>query len=476
MSIDFLSHLQTAKSDEEREWLVMQFSLNNLTPAMREAVWAAAIPHWFDTGFLDALLAKRGFGDSPDYQSLLSLSFVETFPGRGHNVHDRSRSLLLKHLWQDASDWFRELSRRAADYCSQQDLADTGWYIEAVYHLLISEPDDGVVQLQSTGRKWHNSPNFAYDKVEAMLRIAREHADANRLSLRGVGWTLFWEALLDCDYSRYDAAKSKLLQINANFNIDGDLVADSALLLGTVHRILGEYEAAKIKYKEALELYRQIDDQLGEANCIRAQGIVHRILREYEAAKYLFQAALTLFRQLKTQLGEANCVRALGDVHLELDEYAEAAARYGEALALYRQIKNPLGEAHCVWALGYFYQVQGEYQKARMYYENALAMYRRIGHRLGEINCISGLADLDLQAGQWSKAEEKYQQALDYYESIHMAHNAALALYHLGLAAKGAGHLERARNYYQSALERLTKLCSSPDTRKFQAELDDLPM
>lgn len=148
---DLLSRLQAAKSDEEREWLVMQFSLDNLDPGVRDAVWAAAIPHWFDVNFLAALLDKPDLGSLLDFRSLTALSFVELFPDRGYNLHERSRALLLRRLWQDDSTRYRKFSQRAADYCHQQDEADTSWRIESIYHLLIAKPERGATELQNTG-------------------------------------------------------------------------------------------------------------------------------------------------------------------------------------------------------------------------------------------------------------------------------------------------------------------------------------
>ena len=137
-----LTRLQAARSDEEREWLVMQFSLDNVAPAVREAVWVAAIPHWFDAGFLAALLDERGERAQELYQALQEFSFVEVFPGRGYNLHERSRALLLGRLWQDDQARYRELSQRAAAHCAGQDQTDTGWRVETIYHqLLAGEPD-----------------------------------------------------------------------------------------------------------------------------------------------------------------------------------------------------------------------------------------------------------------------------------------------------------------------------------------------
>ena len=116
MNLDLLERLQAASSDEEREWIVLEFTLANLEPDVHDAVWVAAIPHWFDASFLAALLAKPLDATLPIYRRLTTLSFIEPFPERGHNVHERTRKLLLDHLWRDDAARFRLFSQRAADF------------------------------------------------------------------------------------------------------------------------------------------------------------------------------------------------------------------------------------------------------------------------------------------------------------------------------------------------------------------------
>jgi len=132
MSGDLLARLQAARSDEEREWLVLQFNLESLDPALREAAQAAAIPHWFDAEFLAVILDRPADETRPLFERLIALSFVEPFPGRGHDVHERTRALLLNRLWQDDRERYREWSRRAAAYCERRDRSDPAWRIEAI--------------------------------------------------------------------------------------------------------------------------------------------------------------------------------------------------------------------------------------------------------------------------------------------------------------------------------------------------------
>src|SRR5258706_7063080 len=139
MNDDILSRLQAAQSDEERQWITLEFSLQNQPPMVREAVWAAAIPHWFDGKFLGALLEKETFDESPEYQALLELSFIEPYPERGYSVHERTRTVLLDRLWTEDRDRYKELSKRAFEYSTQYETHDTLWFSESCYHGLHSD-------------------------------------------------------------------------------------------------------------------------------------------------------------------------------------------------------------------------------------------------------------------------------------------------------------------------------------------------
>jgi len=474
VSGDLLARLQATWSDQEREWIALQFSLDSVEPSVREAVWAAAIPHWFNGELLATLLDKPNFGSGPDFRSLIALSFVEPFPGRGYNVHERTRALLLKQLWQHHYEKYRALSRHATDYCAQQDQSETLWRVETLYHLLIAEPDEGASQLQNVGWEWHNPPNFAYSKVEALARASREHADAGRLSERGLGWTAFWEARLDSDYSRFQSAKERFLQIRITSDADPYLAAEVSLRLGDVHRMLGEYEQARTRYEMALPIYQQLGARTSEANCIRALGDLYYALIEYEQAQARYEEVLPIYRQISNRLGEANCIKSLGNVHRMIGNYNQARVRYEEALTIYRQIGDRLGEANCIWGLGELHRMLDRYNEAQTRYEEALSFFRQIRNRQGEMICLQGLGDLDRQRSQWTAATQKYQQALDYYQSAGIASNIAVTLWRLGHAAKGAGNVAQAREYYQSSLDILGQL-GIPAAEEVRADLDSLP-
>ncbi len=445
---DTLTRLKKA-GGEEWEWLLLQMLLKSLKPSQQEAVWAAAIPHWFDLPFLAAVLDKP---EVEEFDELITLSFVEQFPGRGYNIHQRSRELLLNKLWQEDQDKFRDLSLRAAEYCEDQDQSETHWRTEAVYHFLVGEPDEGADQFQETGWEWQNPPNFAFEKIELMARLAREHFDKGRLDERGQGWTLYWEAHLDNIYSRFPQAREKLQKIKYDIDLDPYLAADSIRAMGDTHLTMDEYKVALARYEEALPIYQEIEDRLGEANCILAMGDALQMMDEYEAARARYEEALPIFQELEDKLGEANCINALGDVLMNLDEYEAARENFESVLPIFQGTGDRLGEARCIQTLGKVQQMLAEFDGARERYEIALAIYREIGNRLGEANCIIDMGDVYMSLEESETARERYSEALPIYQEIGNRLGEANCIKALGDVEMSLEEYEIARERYYTTL------------------------
>ena len=328
---DILTRLRQARSDEEREWLVMQLSLDNMNAELREAVWAASILRWFDAEYLKATLNNSAFDRFDD---LIHLSFVEPFENRGYNIHERSHKLLEKHLWDERPEYYRQLSQRASAYCFSQDLEDTGWMIEYICHLLVAEPERGVNEFRNICTKWYNPPLFADEKIEALTRSVREREHATLDSPDAMCYCLYWEAKIDYIKSRFPDALEKVTEIK-NYDIkDQELIADSAFLHGNVEQMQAGYDIAKTHYQHALSIYQQIGGKLGEANILGAQGDIERLQAEYHAAKTHYQHALLIYQQIGDKRGEANTLGAQGDVERMQAEYHAAKTHYQHALLI----------------------------------------------------------------------------------------------------------------------------------------------
>ncbi len=352
----FLANLQAAPK-MERPRLLLEHTLVQLPDKLSTAVLAAAVPHWFDYEFLNALLDGNQALDTDEFTQLTELSFVESFPERGWNIHEFTRKLLLDKIWRKTKEKYRETSRRAYAYCQGQNLEDTVWRIEMIYHLLIHEPDQGTDVMHDMGSEWQNTPNFAYDKVETMVLAASEHAEAGRMDPNGLNALLFWGAHLDRIYSRAPQAKAKLHQLDLGAENNVLRKANCIQALGDVHNSLSEHKQAREKYEQARLVFREINVKNGEAGCFNSLAIMLLKKKNYVEALAVLDRAIAVFP-------DATYFSNRAEPHMALGKYAEAERDLVEAARLnpnapyllFNQGRLALWQEQIERALGFFQQ------------------------------------------------------------------------------------------------------------------------
>jgi tetratricopeptide (TPR) repeat protein len=452
MSDDLLARLQAAESAEERDWLVTETLLESLPAELRQAAWAAAVPHWFDASILAALLDREPEECAALYADLQALPFVEPFEARGgQNVHEVTRTAMLAKLWSERRDEYRALSARAAATFADGD--EPEMRIEEIYHLLVADPDAGAAALYEQGWKWHDPPLIAYDRVYALAGAALEHAGAGRLDQRGFATANLLSGRIDSLYGRTRKAMDKLEAARERSEPGSRLRAASTQRLGDEHVGLGEYDKAHACYVEALAIHASIGDRAGQAACIVGLGDVHIGLHEYTEARDRYEEARTIYAAIGDSRGKAFCIQGLGDVHQKLGQYAEARERYHEALAIYAATGNRLMEASCLKSLGDVHLGIQEYDEARDRYEEARTIYAATGSRIGETNCIWGQAKVAQAQKDWPEAERLFGVALAFYRELGLPSSTGVTLIRLGVVAEQRGDRPAAARHYKEALE-----------------------
>ena len=118
-------------------------------PWLRMLLEAAAIPHWFNHDILAALLPDTTITDEM-YTGLISLPFVESFKGKGYNVHEATRKALRQRLAHTSPETMRLLSGYAAGYFSfyPDDLP------ERIYHQMVVDPSEAKVLAHEAKHIW----------------------------------------------------------------------------------------------------------------------------------------------------------------------------------------------------------------------------------------------------------------------------------------------------------------------------------
>ena len=115
--------------------------------AVKQALKAAAIPHWCDAGFLSALLGTGLEEAARLIRLLAALRIVEPFPARGEeavNVHEASRLALREHLRVNELDLWESLARKPHAFLS--GTSEPHMRIEALFHHFAFDQTEAVCE------------------------------------------------------------------------------------------------------------------------------------------------------------------------------------------------------------------------------------------------------------------------------------------------------------------------------------------
>ena len=187
MNSELLVRLMQA-DPAERQWLLLESVLELLSVEVRQAVWAVAVPHWFDDRILADLCPELANQATEIYQELQALSFVEIFEGRGHNIHEATRSILLDRLWNDRADDFKSISARAAEYFESDAENVAEWlYHKAIGGTIGDALDDVMQPLEH---------NYRRSELEVILKGLDEQIKANRIDTKVDAKVSYWHSRL----------------------------------------------------------------------------------------------------------------------------------------------------------------------------------------------------------------------------------------------------------------------------------------
>ena len=221
----------------------------------------------------------------------------------------------------------------------------------------------------------------------------------------------------------------------------GDRSGEASALtnLGAVYRLLGQYEPAAERLRQALELHALTGDLRAEARALSNLGIVDDRLGHNDSAARHLTGALARYRELGYQHGVAATLTNLGGLEARLGRYARVGTYLGEAAELFRECGDRVGEASALVNLGDADTCFGRYEAAERHLTQALALFRDMRHRYGEGVALCNLGTVHTRLHQHELAVERLREALELFRETGHRYGEASSLNGLGEALHAAG-------------------------------------
>ena len=244
----------------------------------------------------------------------------------------------------------------------------------------------------------------------------------------------------------------KNLQLAQAINDPRKAEADQLLDQGIEQVNTSQFTAALDSWQQALIIYREIKDPLGESQSLGNLGLAYYFLGDYAKAIEYQQQSLAIAREIKDRNGEGNALGNLGLAYYSLGDYAKAIEYQQQRLAIAREIKDRNGEGQSLGNLGLAYDSLGDYAKAIEYHQQSLAIAREIKDRNGEGTALGNLGKAYSSLGDYAKAIEYNQQSLAIKREIKDRLGEGQSLGNRGLAYYSLGDYAKAIEYNQQSL------------------------
>ena len=314
---DFLKSLLEASSPQQTLALATLSNLESLPPATADAAYRCALVHWFNEDIIQALLVEgepkhlgRPFDrtqplDYSDlYRQLPSLPFVEEYSGRGFRFHDLTRDALLDYLWREENDFYRLVSKLAADYFDNEfsrqftsetsdELVDWDLLVELAYHFLIVDEAQALEQLSD----WMDAlvARGLTGQCHALVQAAEEHAAAGRLDPQTAVVVRYWRshvAYLTNDYPLVETIAQELM-VGGEEDVPGWVQSSVTYYWADSLRLMGKYDGAQENFLKLFTLAS--DPESGSRSKIEALlglGLVAESRGDFPEAETYYKQAL----------------------------------------------------------------------------------------------------------------------------------------------------------------------------------------
>ncbi|MCX9078623.1 MAG: tetratricopeptide repeat protein, partial [Candidatus Methanoperedens sp.] len=229
------------------------------------------------------------------------------------------------------------------------------------------------------------------------------------LLLTGPGVTMAQDDTWTCDdgpndvlnaaQAAYDAGE---LEQAYELVLQAEAVCGSGTTMNTARYI----QATQLRSKIELMLFPTPTPGLAavDAQALAQEGADLFNAGRYAEALEKFEEALTIFREAGNRVGEAIVLNNIGRVYFAQGQYSQALDSYQQALEIIREVDDRAGEGIVLSNIGGVYEVQGQYSQALDSYQQALEINREVGDRAGEGITLSNIGTVYYHQGQYAAA------------------------------------------------------------------------
>ncbi|MCG8927777.1 BTAD domain-containing putative transcriptional regulator [Lentzea sp. CC55] len=207
---------------------------------------------------------------------------------------------------------------------------------------------------------------------------------------------------------------------------DHAALAETLLLLGRGHSVLGDQPRAIDELTEALASFRAVANPVGEGITHFSLSVAHARSGNAVAALEHGRQALALFRATGNRAWEAFSLCAAGWYHAQMGDLDLAVEESLAALRLLEDEGDRDCEAHAQRTLGFVERQRGDVAAAVGHHERARELFHELGDSYSEAVTADWLGDALQAVGRITAAREAWRRAEFLFAELELEEAAAV--------------------------------------------------
>jgi len=178
----------------------------------------------------------------------------------------------------------------------------------------------------------------------------------------------------------------------------------------------GDMSYSEESRKEALAIFRNLDDKTGIADCLNGLGNTAISQGNYDSSRGFYEESLMIRKELEDKWGVARLFGNLGLLAYFQTDYVQARSLHLESLTLFRELGDDEGVVNELVNLGDVFYCQGELSTASSFYEESAMIARKLNDQWGLAYAIKGMADVVFEQGDFSTASSLYGECITVFQ------------------------------------------------------------
>lgn len=230
-------------------------------------------------------------------------------------------------------------------------------------------------------------------------------------------------------------------------------LAFSNRVIGVANWTKGSYDDALLYLFDGLDIYRNLQDSLGEANCLMNIGLVYSDRSDHEKALEFYFDALKLFESTKAEGRSATTYTKIATIFIDQNNLEAAEDFLNRSIRIHERENFQYGMMEVYNRMGLLHFSKQTFDSAIYYLNQSLVISKAINDIEGKTKTLLDRAKIQLELNQLIAAESSLQEALLYAREI-SSHKWLNEIYsNLQVVNRQKGDLDRAIYYYDQYIQ-----------------------